>query len=50
MAGVMGILARMATRPDMLRVMHNHRAAAYASEAYDGLSVKPVGINAKYCP
>jgi ribonucleoside-diphosphate reductase alpha chain len=38
-------------REDMLRVMRNHRAAAYdASEAYEGLSVKPIGIDAKYCP
>lgn len=38
-------------KEDMLRVMRNHRAAAYdASEAYEGLSVKPVGINARYCP
>jgi ribonucleoside-diphosphate reductase alpha chain len=22
----------------------------HASEAYEGLSVKPIGINAKYCP
>jgi ribonucleoside-diphosphate reductase alpha chain len=35
----------------MLRVMRNHRAAAYdASEAYEGLETKPLGINAKYCP
>ena len=38
-------------REDMMRVMRNHRAAAYdASGAYENLSVKPVGINAKYCP
>src|SRR3954454_5815772 len=38
-------------KEDMLRVMRNHRAAAYdASEAYEGLSVKPAGINARYCP
>ena len=38
-------------KTDMLRVMRNHRAAAYdANEAYEALSVKPVGINAKYCP
>jgi len=38
-------------KEDMLRVMRNHRAAAYdANEAYEGLSVKPIGINAKYCP
>jgi ribonucleoside-diphosphate reductase alpha chain len=35
----------------MLRVMHNHRAAAYdAVDAYEGLEIKPQGINAKYCP
>jgi ribonucleoside-diphosphate reductase alpha chain len=36
---------------DMLRVMRNHRAAAYdAEEAYVGLSIKPLGIKAAYCP
>jgi ribonucleoside-diphosphate reductase alpha chain len=40
-----------ANKTDMLRVMRNHRAAAYdANEAYEGVSVKPIGINAKYCP
>ncbi|MEP6674987.1 MAG: vitamin B12-dependent ribonucleotide reductase [Ferruginibacter sp.] len=35
----------------MLRVMRNHRAAAYdANEAYDSLEIKPQGIQAKYCP
>jgi ribonucleoside-diphosphate reductase alpha chain len=35
----------------MLRVMRNHRAAAYdAADAYEGLEIKPLGINAKYCP
>ncbi|HEV2831367.1 MAG TPA: vitamin B12-dependent ribonucleotide reductase [Hanamia sp.] len=35
----------------MLRVMRNHRAAAYdAVDAYEGLEIKPQGINAKYCP
>jgi len=38
-------------RNDMLRVMRNHRAAAYdADDAYVGLSLKPQGIKAKYCP
>lgn len=38
-------------KEDMLRVMRNHRAAAYdAEEAYVGLGIKPVGINAQYCP
>jgi ribonucleoside-diphosphate reductase alpha chain len=36
---------------DMLRVMRNHRAAAYdAEDAYTGLSIKPLGIKARYCP
>ena len=38
-------------REDMLRVMRNHRAAAYdADGAYVGLSIKPLGIKAQYCP
>ena len=37
---------------DMLRVMRNHRRAAYESsvEEYEGLTVPPMGINAKKCP
>jgi ribonucleoside-diphosphate reductase alpha chain len=35
----------------MLKVMRNHRAAAYdAEQAYEGLSIKPQGIKAKDCP
>lgn len=35
----------------MLRVMRNHRYAAYnATDAYEELTIKPVGIDAKYCP
>ena len=36
----------------MLRVMRNHRRAAYDSpvEEYEGLSVPPMGINSKKCP
>lgn len=38
-------------REHMLRVMKNHRAAAYdASEAYEGLQIQPKGIDAKDCP
>ncbi len=38
-------------KEDMLRVMRNHRAAAYdAEESYVGLEIKPVGIKDKYCP
>ncbi|WP_439100198.1 vitamin B12-dependent ribonucleotide reductase [Danxiaibacter flavus] len=52
MAEILGAFSKYEeNKEDMLRVMRNHRAAAYdASEAYEGLSVKPVGINAKYCP
>jgi ribonucleoside-diphosphate reductase alpha chain len=34
----------------MLRVMKNHRYAAYNLDEYDGLSIKPVGIDPAYCP
>ncbi len=38
-------------KEDMLKVMRNHRAAAYdADDAYVGLSIKPQGIKAKDCP
>jgi len=39
-------------REHMLRVMRNHRRAAMnAPESeYEGLSIFPTGINAKYCP
>jgi ribonucleoside-diphosphate reductase alpha chain len=52
MADILGPFAKYKDNKEaMLRVMRNHRAAAYdASEAYEGLSVKPIGINVKYCP
>lgn len=52
MAEALGAFPRFEeNREHMLRVMRNHRAAAYdASEAYEGLETKPMGINAKYCP
>ena len=34
----------------MLRVMKNHRYAAYNLDEYDGLSIKPIGIDPAYCP
>jgi len=34
----------------MLRVIRNHRYAAYNVDEYENLSVKPVGIDQKYCP
>jgi ribonucleoside-diphosphate reductase alpha chain len=34
----------------MLKVMRNHRLAAYDADSYESLSVKPQGLKAKYCP
>ncbi|MBY0513326.1 MAG: HNH endonuclease [Gemmataceae bacterium] len=41
-----------ANREHMLRVIRNHRRAAYnaAPAEYEGLTVTPVGIDARYCP
>ena len=41
-----------ANRDQMLRVIRNHRRAAYnvAPAEYEGLTVVPVGIDARYCP
>ncbi|MBN9382809.1 MAG: vitamin B12-dependent ribonucleotide reductase [Chitinophagaceae bacterium] len=37
-------------REHMLRVMRNHRLAAYDADEYEGLGTKPQGIKARYCP
>lgn len=52
MAGFLGAFPRFEENAQhMMRVMRNHRAAAYdATDAYEGLSINPVGINSKYCP
>lgn len=52
MAGVLGAFSKYGeNKEDMLRVMRNHRAAAYdADGAYVGLSIKPQGIKARDCP
>ncbi len=52
MAAVLGTFPRYEENKEhMLRVMRNHRAAAYdAADAYDNLEIKPIGISAKYCP
>jgi ribonucleoside-diphosphate reductase alpha chain len=34
----------------MMRVMRNHRLAAYDADSYEKLSLKPQGIKANYCP
>jgi ribonucleoside-diphosphate reductase alpha chain len=37
-------------REAMLRVMRNHRLAAYDADEYENLEIKPQGIKVKYCP
>lgn len=38
-------------KKDMMRVMRNHRYAAYnAAENYEDLEIKPIGIDQKLCP
>jgi len=52
-AAVVGPFARYeANKPHMLRVIRNHRRAAYnaAPTDYEGLTVCPVGIDARACP
>jgi ribonucleoside-diphosphate reductase alpha chain len=40
-----------ANREAMLRVMRNHRRAAYGeTQGYEGLAIKPVAIQAEHCP
>jgi ribonucleoside-diphosphate reductase alpha chain len=52
MASILGAFPRyQENSEDMLRVMRNHRAAAYdAEDAFTGISIKPMGIKARYCP
>ena len=51
MAQVLGTFPRYEeNKEDMLRVMHNHRLAAYDADKYEGLSLKPQGIKVQYCP
>ena len=52
MAGFLGTFSKYEENKNhMLRVMRNHRAAAYdAQDAFEGIEIKPQGINAKYCP
>jgi ribonucleoside-diphosphate reductase alpha chain len=52
MASFLGAFDRYEeNKEDMLRVMRNHRAAAYdAEDAYVGLEIKPQGIQAQHTP
>jgi ribonucleoside-diphosphate reductase alpha chain len=51
LAAVLGPFPRFEeNRDNMLRVMRNHRLAAYDADEYEGLEIKPQGLKAKYCP
>ncbi len=51
MAQALGAFPRFEENKEhMMRVMRNHRLAAYDADEYEGLSLKPQGIHAKYCP
>ncbi|MBI5422038.1 vitamin B12-dependent ribonucleotide reductase [Candidatus Peregrinibacteria bacterium] len=51
MAKHLGAFERFeANRESMLRVMANHRRAAYDLKDYENLEVHPVGINQSVCP
>jgi ribonucleoside-diphosphate reductase alpha chain len=51
LASILGAFPRYEeNREHMLRVMRNHRLAAYDADDYENLSVKPQGIKAQYCP
>ncbi len=50
LAGVLGAFPKYEeNKNEMLRVMRNHRLAAYDADEYEGLQIKPQGIKAKYC-
>jgi len=51
LASILGPFAKYEeNKAHMLRVMRNHRLAAYDADEYEGLSLKPQGIKAKFCP
>lgn len=51
MAEVLGAFPRFEeNREDMMKVMRNHRLAAYDADEYESLSLKPQGIKAEFCP
>jgi ribonucleoside-diphosphate reductase alpha chain len=51
MAQVLGAFPRFEENRDaMMRVMRNHRLAAYDADEYEQLSLKPQGIKSQYCP
>jgi ribonucleoside-diphosphate reductase alpha chain len=51
MAEALGVFPRYEENKEhMMRVMRNHRLAAYDADEYEMLSLKPQGIKAEHCP
>jgi ribonucleoside-diphosphate reductase alpha chain len=51
MSKELGTFSKYAENRDhMLRVMRNHRYAAYNTNEYEGLEIAPPGIDQKHCP
>lgn len=51
MAKALGAFPRYEENKEhMMRVMRNHRLAAYDADEYEKLSLKPQGLKVKYCP
>jgi ribonucleoside-diphosphate reductase alpha chain len=51
MAKVLGAFPRYEeNKAHMMRVMRNHRLAAYDADEYENLSLKPQGLKSQYCP
>ncbi len=51
LAETMGAFPRYEENKEhMMRVMRNHRLAAYDADSYEGLSVKPQGLKAQHTP
>jgi ribonucleoside-diphosphate reductase alpha chain len=51
MAASLGAFPRYEENKEhMMRVMRNHRLAAYDADEYEGLSLKPQGLKAEHCP
>ena len=51
LASVLGPFERYPENEEfMLRVIRNHRRAAYDLDGYEGLQIKPHGINQELCP
>ena len=51
MAKALGAFPRYEENKEhMMRVMRNHRLAAYDADEFEKLSLKPQGIKVKYCP